>query len=249
LSRVSSTLVTLMGVAFGAAMATPVVAQGTPESRVAVSLTGGYQTNATTFSQTVAFEQYSEPGSVTSTYTVRRRPVGDVGVTVRVWRNLGIGISGSSLRDSGSAQVSALIPNPFVFGQLRPVNGPADVSHRELDLHFQAAYWARLSDRLEIIISGGPSRFRVDQDFVSDVAFSETDPFDTATYEGASVVRQRQTVMGANIGGEAGWRIARHLALAGAVRFSRAKADFPGTSAEGVVVGGLHVGGGVHLLF
>ena len=228
---------------------TTVLAQGTPDSRVAVSIIGGYQVTESTFSQSVTFEQYSEPGSLTTTYTHERRPVADIGATVRVWRNFGVGVSGSHSDDSGTAQVHALVPHPFVFNQPREVNGLADVTFTETVLHVQAAYWAQLTPRLDIVVSGGPSFFRVEQDFVSDVAFSETDPFNTATFEGATVERKQRSVTGANIGGEVGWRLARHFGLAGAVRYSRATADFPDTSATPVRVGGLHLGGGVRLLF
>jgi hypothetical protein len=68
-------------------------------------------------------------------------------------------------------------------------------------------------------------------------------------YQGASTVRQSKTVTGGNFGGEVGWRVAHRVGLAGAVRFSRATANFPGTSAQSVVVGGLQVGGAVRLLF
>jgi hypothetical protein len=230
-------------------MSTTALAQTTPDSRLALDLGGGYQTNTTGFSQTVTFEQYAETGSLTSTYTIGRRPVADAGLTVRVWRAFGVGISGSYFHDPGSAQVNALVPNPLVFGQPRQVSGPAAVSHTEIGTHVQAVYWRQLSPRLEIVILGGPSVFRVDQDFVSDVTYTQTYPYDTATYQGASVIRQRKTVTGGNIGGEVGWRVARHLGLAAAVRYSHATAEFPGTSAQAIAIGGPQVGGGVRLLF
>jgi hypothetical protein len=245
LGRVSLTVAVLVSVTLSAT----VRAQGTPDSRAAVDLGGGYQATSTGFSQTITFEQYSESGSLSSTYTVGRRPVVDAGLIVRVWRSIGVGISGSYFHDSGSAQVNALVPNPFVFGQPRQVSGQAGVSHTETGAHFQAAYWVQPSPRLEIIASGGPSVFRVDQDFVSDVTYTQIYPYDTATYQGASVVRQRKTVTGGNISAEVGWRVARHLGVAAAVRFSRATAGFPGTSAQSLVIGGLRVGGGVRLLF
>ncbi|MEO8521852.1 MAG: hypothetical protein ABI603_10840 [Acidobacteriota bacterium] len=224
-------------------------AQATPEDRAAVSITAGYQTSQPTFSQSITFEEYSEEGSLTTAYATRRRPVADAGLTLRLWRRLGVGVAGSYFHDAGSATVNALLPNPFVFGQPRPISGPASVTHDELALHLQVAYWATLSPRVALIISGGPTVFRVDQDFVSDVTFSHADPFDTATYEGSSVIRKRQTVTGGNIGGELGWRLARHLALAGSVRYAHANAVFPDTNADAVPVGGLHIGAGLHLLF
>ena len=117
-------------------------------------------------------------------------------------------------------------------------------------MHVQAAYWAQLTPRLDLIVSGGPSFFRVEQDFVSDVAYTETAPYDTATFQGATVERQQQSVTGGNIGGEVGWRLARHFGLAGAVRYSRARPPTsPAPARRRSPVGGLHLGGGVRLLF
>src|SRR4051794_8648170 len=169
--------------------ATIALAQATPDAHVAVSVLGGVQATSPTFSQSIEFEQYSETGSLTTTYTHPRRPVFDIGATVRLFRNFGVGVSGSHFEDSTTAQVHALVPHPFLFNQPREVNGPADVTSIESALHLQAAYWTQLTPRLDLIVSGGPSFFRIEQDFVSDVAFSETDPYTTATFEGATVER------------------------------------------------------------
>jgi hypothetical protein len=239
--------VVLIGLADG--MNTTAMAQGTPDSRVALDVGAAFQAKATSVTQTIAFEQYSEPGSLTSTYSASKGPIVDAGVTVRVWRHFGAGVSVDYFHDSGSAQVSAMVPNPFEFGQLRQVSGTPGVSHTEVDTHVQAAYWAQLSPRVDILVSGGPSVFRVDQDFVSDLAYTQAAPYNAATYQGASTVRERQTAVGGNVGGEIGWRVANHLNLTGSMRYSRATADFPDTSAQPLVLGGLRVGGGICLHF
>ena len=246
-ARVAAALVALV---WAGRPGTTLMAQGTtPDSRVAVSLVGGYRATENTFAQSVAFEQYSEPGSLTANYTARRRPTTDAGLTLRVWRTLGVGISGSYYRDLGSAEVRALVPHPLTFNQPRGISGRADVSHRDIGMHLQAVYWTQASRRMEMLLYGGPSVFRVEQDFVSDIAFSEAEPYDTATYQGATVIRQHKSVTGGNIGGEIGWRLARHLGLTAAARFSRATAAFAGTSAAPVVVGGFHFGAGLRILF
>src|SRR5262249_54184827 len=183
----------------------PAEAQKVPDSVVAVDVLAAYQAGAGGVLQTVEFEQYSETGTVTSRYPSSGGFVPDVGATVRVWRSLSAGFSWSHLHDSGSAQVSALVPHPLMAGQPRQVNGTAAVSHTEIGLHVQAAYWVQLNPRVEMVVSGGPSVFRVDQDFVSDVAYSQQFPYNTATFEGVSLVGQRKTVVGGNIGGEVGW--------------------------------------------
>jgi hypothetical protein len=248
--RLAATATALIVAAGAAGPGTTLFAQGTAShNRVAVSLGGGYQVTANTLSQSLDFEQYSEPGSLTATYTTRRGPVAEAAVIVRVWRNFGVGVAASYFQDTGSAQVHALVPHPLTFNLAREINGPAAVSHRDIGMHLQAAYWAQLTRRIDMVVYGGPSVFRVEQDFVSDVAFSEVEPFDTAAYEGATVIRKRKSVTGANVGAEIGWRLARHVGLGAGLRFARAVADFVDTSSAPFKAGGLHLGGGLRILF
>jgi hypothetical protein len=227
----------------------PAFAQRTPDNRVSVSVSAAGQLTATSFSQSITFEQYSEAGSLSAAYSFRPKPVVDAGVNVRIWGPFGVGVSGSYAGESTTAQVSAAVPNPLAFGQPRQVDGPADVSHTEVGIHIEAVYWAEPTPRTEIVVSGGPSVFRVDQDFISDVTYTQSYPYTTATYQSAELLRERQTVNGFNIGGEVGWKLASHISLSAALRFSHATASFSDASTTPVTVGGLHLGGGVRLLF
>jgi hypothetical protein len=230
-------------------MAATAAAQSAPESRVAVTLGGGAQISSTTFTQAVTFEQYSEQGSLTSTYPIGRHAVVDAAGRVRVWRAIAVGLSVSYLRDPVSARIDALVPHPLVFAQPRQIGGFADSARTELATHFQAAYWAQLTPRFDIIVSGGPSIFRVDQSFVTEVTYTQTFPYDTATYQQASVGRQRKTVAGGHVEGQVGWLFKPRVGLVGGVRYSRATADFPGTSTPTLTVGGIQLLGGVSLRF
>src|SRR5262249_47635228 len=129
------------------------------------------------------------------------------------------------------------------------VDGPVDVSHTEVGIHIEAIYWVEPRPRMEIVLSGGPSVFRVDQDFVSDVTYTQSYPYTTATFPSAALLRERQTVNGFNLGGEVGWKMATHMSLSAGIRFSHATASFSDASATSVTIGGLRVGGGVRFLF
>jgi hypothetical protein len=226
------------------------LAQGMPDSRVAVTLTGGYAAPSASFTQNVTFEQYSETGSLSATYSAARRPSFDGGAGVRLWNHFGIGVSGSYFRDPGSGQITASVPNPLAFSQPRQIAGTAATSHTEAAAHVQAAYWLQASRRVTLVLSGGPSMFSVTQAFVSDVTYTQDYPYTTATYEAASTVEEHKRAIGFNVGAEVGWRLAAHLDLAGLVRFSRATMDFPDASTQGAITaGGLHFGGGVRFVF
>jgi hypothetical protein len=219
------------------------------EPKVGVTLTAGYQVSSPTVSQTTTFEQFSEDGSLTTDYKTGHAPVVDWGVAVKIWKGLGAGVAGSFLRNTSPAQIHALIPHPFVFNQPRAVDGEVDVFHREVAFHFQALYWFQASDSVDIIVSGGPSVIQTDQDFVSDVTYTQSPPYDVAAFSGASTTRARETAVGSNVGVEAGWRVTQRLRVTALARYSHAKADFTAVGAPEFAVGGFHVGGGVRVVF
>jgi hypothetical protein len=224
-------------------------AQDASPKRLAVTLTAGYLMPATSFTQSVTFEQYSEEGSITSVYNAASRPSFDGAITLRVWRGLGVGVAGTYFHDPGVAQVSAMVPHPLVPGQPRQISGPASVKHTETAVHVQAAYWFQAAPRMTVIVTGGPSFFNVSQDFVSDVAYTQSFPYTTATYQGATTTRERKSATGYNIAGEAGWRVWGKLSVVGAARYSRATASFTDALDQPITLGGLHVGAGIRLIF
>jgi hypothetical protein len=238
-----------LGAAATAIVAGTASAQNIPRERGAVTVSGGSMNSAASFTQNETFEQYSEEGTVTAAYSAPSRPSFDGGVTVRVWRALAVGIAGGYFRDSGVAQVNASVPNPLVAASPRPISGPANVTHTESAVHVQAAYWLRASPRVTAIVEGGPSFFHVSQDFVSDVTYTQSFPYTTATFEGASTIRKKQTATGYNVGGDVGWRVWGYLSVVGAVRYSHATASFADALAQPMTLGGLYVGAGIRLMF
>jgi hypothetical protein len=239
----------VLGLAAAAIPAGPASAQNVPPERVAVTVTGGYVNPAAGFTQNVTFEQYSEQGTLAATYTAPSRPSVDGGGTVRVWRGLAVGVAGWHYRDSGTAQVTASVPHPIIANSPRQISGPANVTHSETAVHVQAAYWLRVSPQVTVIFEGGPSFFNVSQDFVSDVTYTQAFPYTTATYQGATTVRHKQSATGYNVGGEGGWRVWGQLSVVGAVRYSHATATFTDALAQPMTLGGLHVGAGIRLMF
>jgi hypothetical protein len=223
-------------------------AQAAGAPRVAVTVGPGIQLTSTSATTTTSFEAYSEEGTLTAGYSAKYQPSLEGGVVVRVRGALGAGIAGSYLHDDGEADVHALVPHPFAFNQPRAVDGTTPALHQQGAIHLQAIYWIEPTPRLDLIISGGPSFFRATQDFVSDVTYTESPPYDTATFTGATVVRDRKSAVGGNVGIEAGWQLTPHVGVAAVGRYSRATADFAAENAE-VVLGGLRLSGALRLLF
>ncbi len=224
-------------------------AQEPTAARVVASVDLSAQLTTAMVQQTVTFEQYSEQASLNTSYTVARRPVFGGELAVRVWRQIGVAIAADHMSDSGSAQVTALLPDPFTFNQPHTLSGSAPVTRMETALYLNATFWPYRSPTLDVRIEGGPALIRVDQDFISDVSYSQPPPYATVTYEGATVVREHQNVTGGNVAGDVTWRLTHHIGVGGVVRFSRAHALFADTGAPALIAGGLRAGAGIRVTF
>ena len=224
-------------------------AQSTPDSRVSIAVVGSERVTTTAVTQSVTFEQYAEMGSLTTVDQMRRHFVPAVSVVVRVWEGFGVGVSASWCNESTPGRIVAQVPNPFVYGRLREVAGQVDLGRTERVRALQAVYWMQPGQHLELILSAGPSLVRVDQDFVTDIAYTQAYPFDTATFQSASVQRRRRSVAGWQAGADIGWRASRHFSVTATAQYSRATAMIADTASSPLTLGGLDLGGGLRARF
>jgi len=224
------------------------LAQGADAGRVAVTIGPGIQLTTTNATTTTTFEAFSEDGTMTAGYSAKYQPTLEGGVVVRVGGAFGFGVAGSYLHDNGDADIHALIPHPFTANQPRTLDATTPALHEQTAIHLQAVYWIQRSPRLDLIISGGPSFFHATQDFVTDVSYTETPPFDTVTFTSATVTQDHESAFGGNVGLEAGWRLTPHFGVAAVGRYSRGTANFGAENAD-VVLGGMRLSGALRLLF
>jgi hypothetical protein len=100
-------------------------------------------------------------------------------------------------------------------------------------------------------VFGGLSVFNAKQDLVTDVTYTESYPYDTATFTGATVSRQSVTKSGYNVGADVSWMFSERVGVGGLVRFSRATADYSVSSTNQVSVdlGGLQAAAGIRFRF
>jgi len=238
-----------LAIAFAIASSAPTLAQAVPQERAAVMIGVSQQTTSTTFTQSISFEAYAETGTLNTSTLIAQHPRFDAGAVVRVWRGFGVGIAGNAMSGTDTAQIDGQIPHPINANQPRPLSGTADVFHHERAVHLQAAYWVQPAPRVDVIVGAGPSFMEVEQDFVSDVSYTQTFPYDSVTFQSATLTREQKSVIGFNAGGQVGVRLMSHVGVAGVVRYSHGTASFPDTGATSVKLGGLELGGGLHLTF
>jgi hypothetical protein len=193
----------------------------------------------------------AEPAPIAVTQPFSTGVFVDGGVTARVRRRLGIAVNVSFLPREHDAAVTAHVPSPVFFNQLRTVSGTTSLSQSQTAIHVDAAYLAPPRGRLWLTLLGGVSIFHVQQDLVTDINVSDPYPFDAPTFASAVTTTASATPVGFNVGLDVTWRRWRRGGLGALVRYSRASATFSSGSvgATTVVAGGLQAGGGVRISF
>ena len=223
--------------------------------RFRISISAGQQPTQTSFAEEQTFDQYFEQGSFTFGRTIDRDLFFDGGVAVRVWRGLHAGAAVSIFEDSGEGAVSARVPHPLFFDKQRTVTGDvSNVTRRELGQHVSVGWAIPNVDGLDLMVFGGPSVFTTEQMFVTTLSLGldkEVYPFDSLTFPGTVTEKRREHVLGYHAGVDMTWRFTNTIGAGVLLRYANGTKDFTPTGGAPVEieVGGLHIGGGLRLMF
>lgn len=232
--------------------AAPASAQA-DRDRVRISVDAGVQLSSIAFDTSAARLVYLENASIGTSYRVRRGLLADGGISIRLAGNFGVGLTVSSFMAKNDGAVSAALPHPFFFKTPRTVTGTApDLRRDELVTHLQAIYTVRPGEKVDVAVSAGPSFFRVRQDVVTDIAFSDSYPYDAPALTSAATQRVSANRIGFNGGVDVGVRLSRHAGLGGRARFSRATVTLAmpnGGATVSTDAGGVQLAGGLRLYF
>lgn len=220
------------------------------ESRGFVSVNGIYQATATNFSDNITFIEFVEQGDLDTRYKLDAGPLFDIGGTVRVWRNLGVGVNVSAFQRNDDASMTARIPHPFFFNRDRQISGSQGVKRKERAVHIQGIWVVPVSRSLEFAVYGGPTFFSVEQDLVTKVLFAHEYPYDSARFTGTNVDNRTKSKFGFNLGVDVGFYFSRNVGVGWLARFSRASINLPSEDdMVSVDAGGFQTGGGLRLRF
>jgi hypothetical protein len=223
-----------------------------PPRRSFVTASGGYLPTILDFDTTASFTVFLEEGTRNTTYTTQRAAILDVSGGHEVHRNLFVGAAVSWAKGSTDADIDQKIPHPFFFEQMRTLEATAArLPREEIAVHFQAAWLTQLSRRVQFVVAGGPSLFRLRQTFVTDVVYTDTYPFDVVEFGSTSNTSEEKTAVGGNVQANVITMLNRQVGVDAVVRFSRASLRFPGSegSTFSVPAGGVHIALGLRAEF
>jgi hypothetical protein len=192
-----------------------------------LSVNVGIQGKPATFTGDTTFRTNVETGTVSTNYPFKTATLFDVGGGVRIWRNLGVGVSVSYFTQKDDLEVTTKVPHPFFFNQLRTVTGQqSGVERREIGAHIQAMWMIPAGTHLQIGVFGGPSFIMVRQGIVTIVHVTEAYPYDSATFASADAPAQSRNAVGFNAGVDASYLFNQHIGVGGGARFTRARTTF-----------------------
>jgi opacity protein-like surface antigen len=237
----------LCACALGLVAASPAAAQG-PLYRGFLSVNFGVQATSRSHDESGTFELYGETGTVEGTREVGAGPLFDVSGGFIVWKNILVGVGYSRFSDQGDVALEARVPDPLHFDRPRSAAITlADAAHTEHAFHVQALYALQLTEKLDVMLGGGPSFFSLTQDVLDEIVATEGSTL-TVTGTTASV---SESAVGFNVGADLTYLFTDRLGAGFFARYSEASVNMP--AGEGatrdVKVGGFQLGAGLRFRF
>ncbi len=216
---------------------------GAPEQKLFASIEFGAQPTQRTVSSSTSFSLYDETATVTTSQPIHNGPVfgGSIGYRVMPSIGVAVGVTYFNARSSDS-DIVASIPDLFLFNRPKTVTATATgLKHTQLGVHLQAVWFHPVSEKLEVVLAGGPTLFNVKHDLATATVAPGTQNLATAA------ATQSKSAIGFNVGGEGNYRLAANYLVGIFVRYVAGTTDLP--DVPDLKVGGLQAGLGLRLRF
>ncbi|MCX6549695.1 MAG: outer membrane beta-barrel protein [Acidobacteria bacterium] len=217
-----------------------------------IAVDGGAQVTSSGYTSNLTFPLHGETATGTATSDAVSGAVFTARGGIRIWKNLALGAGVTVFSSTPDVAVEASLPHPFFFNRPREVSGTASgLTRRETMAAVEVSWLVPLSRRMDMSLFAGPAFFNVRQDMVTTVQFTETYPYDTATFAGVESEEVSRSVTGFTVGADVSYLFSKNFGLGGQFRFSRASTTLTpsGGQSTAVDLGGAQVGGGIRIRF
>jgi hypothetical protein len=230
---------------------------GTWADRGYVNIGFGVESGSASMTETQNIVIYEEAGTITSSTNWTSGSLLDAGFGVRVWRNLTIGVGYHQEENDTEGELTGQIPSPIFFNRPRQLQEAVTLDRKEKAAHLVIGWVLPFSEKLDVLIYGGPSFFRLEQDAaivdLTDPIREGSSPFTTVTAD-VDVETRKKSLTGFNVGFDATYIIWSNddlrLGAGGFFRFTQAKGDILMLQEEQETeVGGMQFGFGARIRF
>ena len=223
-----------------------------PVERLHVEIDGIYHAATQSMTDSASPTVYAETASLTASYDVPAGTAFSGSATLRLWRNVGIGVGVTSFSTSFPASVTGSIPYPFQFNQARTFEGNvSSLERKELAIAMHLRGMFQLSPRLTASVFAGPSRLSLTQDVITAIQYSEAYPFDTATFSAVAIGTGKVNQWAASAGADLAYYVTRNVGIGVGAKYSGATAELISLGGAGLSskIGGAELGGGLRIRF
>ena len=225
------------------------------EDRAFINIGFGLESGNSTMTDSIDFTKYDEQGKLTSTSSFTSGSLFDVAVGVRVWHNVSIAAGYHQETNSQDGQLSGTVPHPIFFNQPRNFSTTVpELQRQESATHVMFGYTVVLSPKMDVMVFGGPSFFRLQQEAVIKVDIAEKGSPYTELVIDPTIETRKKSVTGFNAGADFSYLFWQNdsVRLGGGVfvRYTAADTTVPMLATEQpTTVGGVQFGFGGRIRF
>lgn len=201
----------------------------TSDDRVFITIGFGVESGSSEANDTKTYTLYDESATTSANTSWTSGSFFEGGMSVRVIKNFTIGVAYHQETNTTDAELSGSAPHPVFFNRPRSFTATAGgLYRRENAAHLMLGWVVPINDKLDVLLSAGPSFFRLRQDVVSDVSIAEGAGF-TSVVAQPVVVEQKRSQTGFNAGADVTYIFWQNdnvrLGGGGFVRFAGATTD------------------------
>jgi hypothetical protein len=250
-----SAVVCLIAISVFAGSSRIAAAQSISPDRGYINIGWGVESGSSAMTDTRTETIYEEAATVTSSATFTSGSLFDVGLGLRVWKNLTVGVAYHQEQNDTNGSITGSIPSPVFFNRPRTVDAEvAGLNRKEMATHLVFGWWVPVGSKFDVMVFGGPSFFRINQDSVSDVEFGENGGDFSTVVVDPEVSERSKSVTGYNVGVDATYIVwsndSVRIGAGGFVRFTQASTDIEMLStSQPTDVGGVQFGFGGRIRF
>ena len=217
----------------------------------------GVESGSSALTDTQNLVIYEEPGSITSSTTWTSGSLIDAGLGVRIWRNMTVGVAYHQEENDTDAEITGQIPSPVFFNRPRTLNQDIVLERKEKAAHLVIGWVLPFNEKFDVMVFGGPSFFRLEQDavepFTADDIGERGTPFTEVNLD-VDRVTHKKSLTGYNVGVDGTYIFWSNddirIGAGGFLRFTKATGDIMQlTGEQPTEVGGLQFGFGGRIRF
>jgi len=230
-------------------------AQGAPDDRVFLNIGFGVESGSTDANDTKQYSLYDEAATTSTAATWTSGSFFGTGVDFRVFQSLTVGMSYHQETNTSDTTVTGSVPHPLFFNRPRTLSTTVGgLYRRENATHISVGWIVPVGAKIDVLVSGGPSFFRLSQDVVSDVTIAERGGAFTEVVVSPTVVTQERSATGFNVGADVTYIFWQNdsvrLGGGGFIRYTAAETDVRLLVSDfDTTVGGIQFGFGARIRF